>query len=381
MAPFNPGEPVAEENPMPVSIIMGSGAYLPGEPVSDTNPCPVKIVEGSAGGVTTGAFVKASRFGPVFTAPTDTTLNILAGTQVEVGGSLQSFESDTAVVMPTLTAGTNYAIYVCTDGTVRADADFTTPSGYTSDEVRKIGGFHFAPGGNATAQSGGNSTAAINPYSIWDERWRPACPDPRGMTLVANRFWVDIYLLNTNHPTNGTSAYAAGIADNSSQFPKVSTTFGGNGSTSYTNLNWYTASEIMNGVGKQLLSYDEFSAAAYGVTEGSAGGGASTALDAPRTSKWGVMQATGCKWVWSRDVIYMLGGADYTAATTGSYKNQTGGRGQVFTFGTTGVGAVILGGDNSAGSNAGSRSAQVVHALWATGVIVGARGRSDHIAF
>jgi hypothetical protein len=37
-----------------------------------------------------------------------------------------------------------------------------------------IGGFHLAPGGNATARAGGDAMPAINPLSCWDAGFRPA---------------------------------------------------------------------------------------------------------------------------------------------------------------------------------------------------------------
>ena len=115
--------------------------------------------------------------------------------RVSVGGLLRKFLPGATVVLPSLSAGTDYAIYACSDGTLQASANFSAPAGYTTTNSRRIAGFHYAPGGNATGyNTGGDTTPAINPFSIWDLKWRPACPDPRGMALVAGRFWADIYL-------------------------------------------------------------------------------------------------------------------------------------------------------------------------------------------
>src|SRR5690606_32197157 len=138
----------------------------------------------------------------------------------------------TAITMPSLAAGTDYAIWIKPDGSLEATADHVSPPASGS---RKIGGFHYAPGGNAAAQAGGNATPQINEYSFWDLKFRPACSDPRGMVLVAGTFWVDIYLLGVNHHTDGTSRYNVTIADGSSP-PKVPTSFGGNGSSTYSTL-------------------------------------------------------------------------------------------------------------------------------------------------
>lgn len=192
--------------------------------------------------------------------------------RVSVGGLLRKFLSGATVVLPALSAGTDYAIYACSDGTLQASANFSAPAGYTTTNTRCIGGFHYAPGGNATGyNTGGNTTPAINPFSIWDLKWRPACPDPRGMALVAGRFWADIYLCGTDVDANGTSRNAVTIGDGSSP-PKVPAMFGGNGSTTYGSFTWFGATELMASAGKTLLSYDEFVAAAYGTKEAVARG-------------------------------------------------------------------------------------------------------------
>lgn len=79
-----------------------------------------------------------------------------------------------------------------------------------------VAGFHFAPGGNAPARAGGDDIPAINPYSLWDLNFRPACRDPRGMCLVDGphgKFWCDIYLTGADHLVRGNSLFGAVIAD------------------------------------------------------------------------------------------------------------------------------------------------------------------------
>ena len=290
-----------------------------------------------------GLFNKASR-SAAFTRTGNGTASIKAGTSVNVAGTAVIIAADTAIVMPTLTAGTDYAIYACTDGTVRADASFTAPSGYTAANSRQIGGFHYAPGSNAAAQAGGDTTAQINAYSFWDLKFRPACPDPRGMTLVADSFWADIYLTGVDHLTNGTSKYNVTIADGASP-PKIPTKFGGNGSTAYGSMTWWEAGEVLQHHGKRMPGYAEFAALAYGTTEASSGGTdpGSTILRAAYTSKWGVMLATGNLWVWGAD----FGGG---AAAAGWVAN-TGGRGSSYQM----ENAAIFGGYWGDTSNSGSR--------------------------
>lgn len=334
-----------------------------------------------------GAFAKADPATVAFTAPTGSTVTLKAGTYIALNGVIYPFLAATAVQMPSLTAGTDYAIYLCNDGTLRADANFSAPSGFTTTTSRKIGGFHYAPGGNAAAQAGGDTTPAINPYSLWDLKWRPACADPRGMTLVADTFWCDIYLLGVDHHVNGTSRHGVTIADGGSP-PKVPTLFGGNGSTTYA-LTQFAAGEIMKSAGKSLLDYAEFSAAAYGVSEAVQRGtdpvttglsnnnvGSSNA-DEKFTSKWGVVQAAGTQWVWGRDLGYRADGADAAAITGWSWKGL--GRGSAYTQNTTGLVAALWGGNWDSGSYCGSRASLWAYSPWDSGTLIGARGRADHI--
>lgn len=336
-----------------------------------------------------GAFAKADPATVAFTAPTGSTVTLKAGTYIALNGVIYPFLTATAVQMPSLTAGTDYAIYLCNDGTLRADANFSAPTGFTAATSRKIGGFHYAPGGNAAAWAGGDTAPAINPYSLWDLKWRPSCPDPRGMTLVADTFWCDIYLLGVNHHTNGTSRDGVTIADSGS-LPKVPGAFGGNGSDTYAPTQ-YACAEIMASHGKQLLSYGEFAAAAYGVTEaaprgsdpvttglGTSNAGSSNA-DNKFTSKWGVIQAAGVQWVWGRDLSYRADGADAAAITALAWKAVTSGRGSVYAQGANGLVAALLGGAWNFGSNCGSRASYWSLAPWYSSTDIGARGRADHI--
>jgi hypothetical protein len=162
-----------------------------------------------------------------------------------------------------------------------------------------LGGFHYAPGGNAPARAGGDDVPAINPFSLWDVAFRPACPDPRGMTLVttsAGRFWCDIYLTGVNHLADGTSKFGATIADGDDR-PRDAK------GKPAKRFDFATAQAVMAAHGKGLLSLEEFFAAAFGVTERTAAerDPKTTGLDAPRTSRFGLMQATGGLWVWGHD--------------------------------------------------------------------------------
>ena len=202
-----------------------------------------------------------------------------------------SFRADTSVIMPPagLVPGTDYAVILRDDVLVAV-----AMSSGSLEQLVTLGGFHFAPGGNATARSGGDEVPAINPCSLWDIYFRPACPDPRGMALVqkpGGQFWCDIYLTGRNCADDGTSRFGVTIAD------------GDDRPAGFKKFDYATAATVMAYHGKGLLSFEEFAAAAIGVTEKTANrrDPETTGLDAARTSRFGLMQATGNLWVWGHD--------------------------------------------------------------------------------
>lgn len=284
---------------------------------------------------------------------------------VKINDLVLTIASGTNVVMPTLAPGVDYSIWVKPDGTLESSNDHINPP--VADALR-IGGFHYAPGGNATAQTGGNATPSINEYSFWDLKWRPACSDPRGMTLVAGGFWVDIYLTGVDALTNGSSKYNVIMADGTSP-PKVPTMFGGNGSTTYGSYTWFEAQEMSTAFGKRTLTQQEFMSAAYGTTEASSvvTDQVSTILNSAYTSKWGVVQATGVLWIWGRD----RGGPAASAA----WNDNTEGRGSEYNA----PNAARFGGDWSAGAFSGSRCSDWNDAASDSIVNGGSRFACDHL--
>lgn len=332
-----------------------------------------------------GLFYKADSNAVAFTDPTGSTVSIKAGTKLEVEGKLIEFATATAVTMPTLTAGTDYFIYVDDTGSaqaVEAMGSHPTPVASEPANSRLIGGFHFAPGGNATAQAGGNTTPAINEYSFWDLKWRPIVIDPRGMTLVANMFWADIYLLNRDPDTFGTSRNNQPIADGqtaSTTTAIIPAAFGGNGSTRYAGQTWWNTAEALSAYGKRLPRYREHAAFAYGTTEANSRGNdpvttgfgttntGSSNTDEKFTSKWGVVQSSGVMFVWGDE----FGGGNAAA----SHAAITDGRGSVFQQ----ENAVFLGGSFSGGVNSGSRNASWNSSPSGSGILLGGRGVCDHL--
>lgn len=311
-----------------------------------------------------GLLYKADYTTPVFSKTGAGTATIKAGTYVFVGTSLVTFGTATAITMPTLTAGTDYAVWVKDDGTIQATTNFVSAPG--AGNWRKIGGFHYAPGGHSGSPGGGNTTPQINEYSFWDLNYRPSAADPRGMATIAGGFCADIYLLNTEHITNGTSKYNVTIADGSSP-PKIPTQFGGTGSNSYGSLTVWEASEVLFAYGKRLPSVNEFPALAYGTTEASSIGTdqGTTQWNAAYVSKWGCNQVAGVMWQWGMN----WGGAYSTAG----WSANTNGRGSTYNA----PNAARFGGAWAGTSGAGSRSSDWGVAPSASYDSIGARGVCD----
>jgi hypothetical protein len=108
-------------------------------------------------------FEKADANTVAFTKTAAATLSVKAGTGAQVNGHYVSFVAATAVIMPALVAGSDYAVYVCDDGTIRADSNWSAPTGYTTTNSRKVGGFHYGlvtAGLSATIANGFNITAS-----------------------------------------------------------------------------------------------------------------------------------------------------------------------------------------------------------------------------
>ncbi len=316
-----------------------------------------------------GQFRKEDPTVVLFTKTGQSTAQTQTALFVEVNGQTKSIVSGSTVTMPSLIAGTDYAIWVTTSGTLQADASHTSPP---SANARKIGGFHYAPGGNATGTSGGDTTEQINQYSFWDLKFRPSCPDPRGMTLVSDSFWADIYLCGVDHHTNGTSKYNVQIADAATP-PKVSPKFGGNGSTAYSDANWFDFGEVMRSHGKRLPTYAEFSALAYGTTEASSRvtESATTQMsttDDNFTSKWGVIQSTGCM-----DIV----GNHFGGGTGASSWNSTvtDGRGSAYQL----ENSVRFGGYWGRGNASGSRCSSWSQNSGYSSSAIGGRGVCNHL--
>ncbi|TPM41580.1 hypothetical protein [Mesorhizobium sp. B2-3-4] len=281
----------------------------------------------------------------IFAVTGPTAIAIKAGTIVTVAGIAHAFEQETPIETITLVPGQDYGVHIGAD---RNPVAIPIGAGIVGDAER-FGGFHFAPSGNALARAGGDGVPAINPFSCWDIGFRPACPDPRGMALVEGRFWADIYLLGTDHISDGTSRCGATIADG------VSLPVKADGKGKWDKLDYATATAIYAHHGKRLLDAEEFFSAAHGTTERAARDeepdktGDMADGGKKFVSMWGLFDVTGTMWQWGTD-----GDPDNPRAS-------------------------IFGGCWYSGGRAGSRYASLVYWPEVSLDDISARGRSDHL--
>ena len=324
--------------------------------------------------------------GVLFTKVSPSSISIPIGLSVNVNGIIAKTSSiitltlDSNLVGSTKTAGTDYFIYAKADGTFYISAS----DAITAD--RLIGGFHYGLVGEAEATSGNKLEAdmvkirGINQYSFWDLKYRPVA-SPKGMVNIGGK-WYDIYLLNSEHITNGTSKAGLTIAGGDSVtagrlMPKIPLEYGGNNTLNYGKFTWFQACEVAKAHSKELISYAEFPTIAYGVLERVSSSTNAYETVAGKiehypnlTSKYGIEQATGVQWIWGLDVQGIGGSAWITGVTDA--------RGDIYAPASSPT-AVILGGVRDNGVNAGSRASHWSIYVWNSGWNIGCRFACDHL--
>ena len=310
----------------------------------------------------TSVFSKSLLLEPVFRKSGDQ-LVVNGDVVVTVADFTLKATDGLGITLPTLSVGTDYAIYATQDGLI-VSSNFTAPVNYTSENSRRIGGFHY-------------QDETINERSIWDLKFKPAAKDPRGMALaVGDIFWSDIYLLNTTPDLLGTSAHNAQIADGSS-CPKKPTAWGGNGTEQYTTFSQYIATEVLAAYGKRLPNHHEFSVLAQGSKTGHVNSGdpVKTQFDVNARSIIGCEQVSGHMWQWGAECWDRGNGSS-------SYAWQsvdTDGKGQVNAAGSQGVGASLFGAYWGDAGYAGSRASFWRSEPWYSDNSIAARGVCDHV--
>lgn len=134
----------------------------------------------------------------------------------------------------------------------------TVPTGYTANNSRKIGGFHYGRVRPMTQRytSAYSCPTGIIPNSCWDLQHRPTC-DPTGMMELPNGVWLSIYLLSA-----GTGSWPENTLV--SRYNAVPVT--GTEGYMYQDYN-----SLLVNSGMRLPTWNEWQAGAYGVPAGATG--------------------------------------------------------------------------------------------------------------
>ena len=322
-------------------------------------------------------FFKADFASVAFIKTAATTISVKAGTSVLVNATTVSWSSNTAITMPSHTIGTDYYIYACADGSIRADANATNPTGYDTSNSRKIGGYHYGRVRNTLTVT--DVATEIVPHSLWDLTYRPKC-SPAGMIDVWGNSseWLDIYQPSVGDAivlTNG--VVTAGTAVSKYNALPLTGTEG---------LNGYNLIELAARSGKRLAGLNLWLAGAHGSPQGNDGdnlnawsmttntGRTTTGQVARAVSLVGACDCVGNVWEWVDEWSN-----DYSTAIAANWYNPMTGQnvGQQYLYNSTGLRMYLAGGYWAYGVIAGSRALNVSNYPWYVGTAVGSRFACD----
>ena len=269
---------------------------------------------------------------------------------------------DTQYATAATRAGKDFCWYLLSTGAVTLSANATAPTGHTTSDSMKLGGFHclyVSVGVIAGHTLTGFVAGDILPASVWDLGHRPTC-DPAGMVYCAELdLWVDIYL------QSGTGASTASVP----------------GATITDTRIWNDHVDDLAAVGKILLDDTEFQIVAEGSNQktniaGGAdpvttGGHVDTA-SRRMVSNFGLEDCCGAMFQWLRDQSYRNDDASYLG--TWSYYTIPGNKGSIYRQGGTGDIKLLAGGDWYNGAACGSRCRSASDFRWNAATSIGSRG-------
>ena len=307
-------------------------------------------------------------------------ITVIGGCVIAVGETSVFKTAETILTKENLDQGSDFAhgndyyIYICDPGTddqderylISLNSTFPDGEGWDDANTRKIGGFHYGrvrntdeygrPINTSGAVRGagweGNTRVDIIPNSVWTTKHRPKC-DPSGMVYLGNALWGDIYLSSDDGANGLQSVYC------------------GTPITGTEGLNWYIAGERARRVGKRLPDYMEFTVAADGSPQGlddsNTNGWTATANKA-RTAVGNIANAVsalnicdlvGNVWKWLVELLH-----DPTGAAWAWHDVLGSGYGQAYMANSTGLHALIGGGNWYGGVRCGSRAVYCSYYPW-----------------
>ncbi|MBI2758801.1 MAG: hypothetical protein HYX49_08995 [Chloroflexi bacterium] len=261
-------------------------------------------------------------------------------------------------------AGLSFKIYAIENGGASAPLiKCNLASNAPPANSRLIGGFHclcVAVGTITGHKLTGYVAGDILPQSVWDLKFAPR-KNPDGTYRDGfvydpkDGIWKGIYLVNTSY----LSQYNT---------PKL------------VNVNWMDITTYLGSIGARLLRDREFQLGAEGSSEGTSITGSA---DTPNTgghvdtagrriiSNIGCEDMVGLIWQWLDEQSYQYG------ASTWSWKNVTGGKGQLYTQDSYGDTKLLAGGDWVSGALCGSRGRHAGNSRWVAATNVGGRAGVD----
>lgn len=209
-------------------------------------------------------------------------------------------------------AGLDFYVYALTTGSFILSNNSTVPTGYTSSNSRKVGGFHCLCSSVGTISGhtlSGYVTGDILPLSVWDLYNRSSARQA-GTIKSASGKWVDIYLPSVSGSTL-VSVYGATVS---------------NGATSpafhlYKYEQWFATQNM------RLIRQNEFVAASLGSNQGTnitgsaqktTTGGSIDTAGRRMISNEGIEDACGSYWQWCSDIGGIVNGAAWVNAYDGN---------------------------------------------------------------
>ncbi|MBI3584182.1 MAG: SUMF1/EgtB/PvdO family nonheme iron enzyme [Nitrospinae bacterium] len=329
-------------------------------------------------------YLEANATGNGVVVKADTILSLISGSTRKA----YLFATDTEVTTldtGVLTLGINYYIYLCDNGTdnglLLISANSTAPSGYTTTNSRRIGGFHYGRKRNSITVADVTSGVVV-PNSVWDLCHKPRC-SPEGMVYLGNGVWVDIYLSSVDEAITFAAGSGSPILTGTAK-----SIYNAIPLTGTEGLSGYNFIEMARRSGKRLPTHAEWLQIAHGSPQGNNGdnvnawsattntGRQNTGYVANAISLLNVVDCVGNVWEWIDCFIIRPDGTvgwNYYDVMPGMNA------GQLYMYSNIELVMLLAGGDWSSGVIAGSRCVNLYYYPWNVNTTIGARFACDSL--